>query len=74
MAPKKVEDDAVKLTTHLRTEDLWNFSSAEYYKAEKRDVALERIKRRWLLNSVSSQCVSGKWSIAQKPEVHPENF
>ena len=25
-------------------EDLWNFSSAENYKTEKRDAALERIK------------------------------
>ena len=45
-----------------------------YYKAEKRDVALERIKRRWLLNSLSSQCANGKWSFARKPEYIPKTF
>ena len=68
MTPKKIEKDAVKLTTHLRTEDLWNFSSAEYYKAEKRDVVLV------MASKLSSQCASGKRSIALKPEVHPKNF
>ena len=24
------------------------------------------------LNSVSSQCTRGKWSIARKPEIHPK--
>ena len=52
MLHKKVEKDAAKFTTQqsqqlcelYRWEDLWNFSSAEYYKTEKRDAALERIK------------------------------